>query len=565
MEGMTPAFTVSEPELRGQLSNLQGLLALVMLMTESGDEGRILHLAATAVPSLARCRLAGVRLFDTGWHATDAMGAGADALADLDAQLEDRAGPGLAVDVLGASWGFAYPLRSLDGLFGYVVVAATAPPAKAEQFLLQVLAQQTGIALANARLHARERKSAEELQVLNAQLTDTVAALRRSTEIHERLTRAAAAAEGVEAIARAVHELTALPVAIEDGYGNLLAWSGPDQPLPKIGPRIREHTMRRSLAAGRPTRWGPWLLIVAKPPANLIGVIALLDPRALAGEQEQVALEHGATVLAIELVRLASVAETEIRLRRNLVDQLLTGTDDPTVLTRALALGYDLDRAHRVVVVEPADGDLDLETLFDAVQRAARDAELGTLVSLHGRCVVVISEADPSARQRNAFRATLDHRIHGARFRVGVGSPCERPAELPRSFHEAELALKLGRAAGARDVVMYDELGVYRMFAELDDEQAVERFARHWLGALVDYDRKRRSELVLTLSAYLECGGGYDATAAELAMHRSTLKYRLQRIREISGHDLSDPDTRFNLQLAARAWNTLRALSGERT
>jgi DNA-binding PucR family transcriptional regulator len=38
------------------------------------------------------------------------------------------------------------------------------------------------------------------------------------------------------------------------------------------------------------------------------------------------------------------------------------------------------------------------------------------------------------------------------------------------------------------------------------------------------------------------------------------LKYRLQRIGEISGHDLSDPDTSFNLQLAIRAWHTLAAL-----
>ena len=43
-------------------------------------------------------------------------------------------------------------------------------------------------------------------------------------------------------------------------------------------------------------------------------------------------------------------------------------------------------------------------------------------------------------------------------------------------------------------------------------------------------------------------------------MHRNTLKYRLQRIRQITGHDLSDPETCFNLQLATRAWQTITAL-----
>jgi DNA-binding PucR family transcriptional regulator len=68
---------------------------------------------------------------------------------------------------------------------------------------------------------------------------------------------------------------------------------------------------------------------------------------------------------------------------------------------------------------------------------------------------------------------------------------------------------------------------------------------------------------VLTLGLYLARGGNYDATAGALKVHRSTLKYRLQRIREISGHDITDPDTAFNLQLASRARHTLAAVRGE--
>jgi DNA-binding PucR family transcriptional regulator len=67
----------------------------------------------------------------------------------------------------------------------------------------------------------------------------------------------------------------------------------------------------------------------------------------------------------------------------------------------------------------------------------------------------------------------------------------------------------------------------------------------------------------VTLTEYLERGGSYDATARSLAVHRSTLKYRLRRIREISGHDLGDPEVQFNLQLAVRAWRTMRAVRGE--
>ena len=77
-------------------------------------------------------------------------------------------------------------------------------------------------------------------------------------------------------------------------------------------------------------------------------------------------------------------------------------------------------------------------------------------------------------------------------------------------------------------------------------------FVREWLGSLLDYDARRKAELVHTLTQYLEHGGNYDATAAELSVHKSTLKYRLQRIRDLTGLELNDPDVHFNLQLATR-------------
>jgi DNA-binding PucR family transcriptional regulator len=91
---------------------------------------------------------------------------------------------------------------------------------------------------------------------------------------------------------------------------------------------------------------------------------------------------------------------------------------------------------------------------------------------------------------------------------------------------------------------------------------SVERFVRTWLGPLLDYDARKPADLVPTLTRFLELGQAYDATSEALAIHRSTLKYRLQRIREISQRDLSDPDTQFNFQLATRAWQTLVALRG---
>lgn len=137
--------------------------------------------------------------------------------------------------MLGAPWASAYPMRSIAGPLGYMVVRAEREPGVDGQFLAQVMAQQTGVAVSNAQLHARERATALELARTNEALQDTVATLRRGMQIHERLTRVAAAGEGSAGIADALHGLTGLPVAVEERYGNLSAWAGPGKLSPYPG------------------------------------------------------------------------------------------------------------------------------------------------------------------------------------------------------------------------------------------------------------------------------------------------------------------------------------------
>lgn len=555
----------AELSLRHQLARLQGLLALSMLMTERGDEREIVHLATTAVPSLAACRIEGVYLLGTGWRATAGSCSRPEARADLLAQLTQLRSTGGSVTIRHEGWGWAFPLRSSEGHFGYLMIAADGPPPEPELFLLRVLAQQTGIALANARLLARQRAVAVELRRTNTALAETVDKLERKTAIHDRLTRVALGCDGQQGIARAVHELTGFPVTVEDRHGNRLAWAGPGPAPPhtKDSPGDRERVLERAVREGRPIRTDGRLLVVARPREDVLGVLSLIDPAGRAGEPENVALEHGATVLAVELARLQSLAETELRLGMDLVAELIAGArDGDAALAKARALGYDLERPHHVLVVEGRGPGDDQEGFAHAVRRAARTLVTGSLLLPRADAVLVLAP-DPSedGTRWERFRAGVLAEAGGGRCRVGVGGRCHRVADFPRSHREARLALRLQDATeGCGQAVVYDQLGVYQLLSEVEDRGGVERFVRRWLGDLLDYDARRRSELVLTLSRYLEHGGSYDATAAALAVGRSTLKYRLQRIRATSGHDLSNPDTRFNLQLATRAWCTLLAL-----
>jgi DNA-binding PucR family transcriptional regulator len=108
----------------------------------------------------------------------------------------------------------------------------------------------------------------------------------------------------------------------------------------------------------------------------------------------------------------------------------------------------------------------------------------------------------------------------------------------------------------------FDDLGLYRILRPGNDLRELEGFVREWLGQLIDYDARHDTELVETLSRYFDCGGNYDDAAAALTVHRSTLRDRLRRIREISDRDLADADTRLDLQVATRVWKII--LGGRR-
>jgi signal transduction histidine kinase len=144
-------------DLRAQLSSLQSLLTLSKLMGHSGDQQRIVELAGTAVPSLSHCQLVGVWLTRAGWGLVGPAGRDADAMSELAGGL-GRHGGAVAWSAMASGWVWAYPMRSAAaGHAGLLVVAAAGEPPAAERFVLQALAQQTGVALVTAQLQADER------------------------------------------------------------------------------------------------------------------------------------------------------------------------------------------------------------------------------------------------------------------------------------------------------------------------------------------------------------------------------------------------------------------------
>jgi DNA-binding PucR family transcriptional regulator len=189
-----------------------------------------------------------------------------------------------------------------------------------------------------------------------------------------------------------------------------------------------------------------------------------------------------------------------------------------------------------------------------------RRLDVATLVVGRANYIVVIAyrEADWAKLQ-----AGITSQLPGGTCQLAVGSLHPNAWQVAASYREAQFVANLpSSAAGhpAAPVLLFDSLGVYRMLSSVTDPAGIEAFMKDQLGTLLDYDKRHHSDLLGTLAQYFDSGSNIDQAAARLSIHRSTVKYRLKRVRELLGQDLNDGSTRLDLHLATRVWLTLESL-----
>ncbi|MDP9365697.1 MAG: helix-turn-helix domain-containing protein, partial [Chloroflexota bacterium] len=144
-----------------------------------------------------------------------------------------------------------------------------------------------------------------------------------------------------------------------------------------------------------------------------------------------------------------------------------------------------------------------------------------------------------------------------------MGTPRAGLQGIRRSHQEARQALALGRRLhGPGHLTRFDDLGVYRLIFAAEGLPELRGLHEETLGPLLAYDRQNNAELIRTLDALFAARGSPKEAAALLGVHRNTVLYRLDRVREITGYDLDDANLRLRLQLALHVHLALFAGDG---
>ncbi|MCU0314643.1 MAG: helix-turn-helix domain-containing protein [Solirubrobacteraceae bacterium] len=292
------------------------------------------------------------------------------------------------------------------------------------------------------------------------------------------------------------------------------------------------------------------------------------------GEADPVLLRLVLTLVASEVERLraperASAEAAEAFLRALLGRELL---EAGVVLARAEELGLDLADGASVLVVRAhalvAADEGRRARVLALVERAARAAVPGAIAALTDRHelpgdeVVTLlpgGSAEVAERAADGVRRELQAGLSGHTFTIGRSRPCADAGELHRAANEALLAANVAEGDPERPVLAFEETGAYRLLlsAMAEDPAELQRFYAETVEPLVAYDEQYETDLVTTVTAFLEADGNIAGTAQRLFTHRHTIRYRLERVRELSGLDVGSTDGREKLSLGLKAMRVL--------
>jgi sugar diacid utilization regulator len=300
------------------------------------------------------------------------------------------------------------------------------------------------------------------------------------------------------------------------------------------------------------------------------------------GELSPALMRLVTTLVASEVERVRAPARATQAATAALVHALLAreAGDREEAVARGREVGLELEEGGCVVIARAhahvAAHEGWRSRVLAVAERGARAAAPGTAAALAARetpaaeVVLVVPGADDAVARRVADGVLRELRsgLPGHTFALGVSRGAADPLELARAGNEALLAANVAEGDPERPVLAFEETGAYRLLlsAMSEDPAELQRFYAETVEPLAAYDEQYDTDLVHTVEAFLDNDGNVAGTAQKLFTHRHTIRYRLERVRELSGLDVGSTDGREKLSLGLKAMRVLGvAAPGGRT
>jgi GAF domain-containing protein len=405
--------------------------------------------------------------------------------------------------------------------------------------------------------------------------------MRRAAALDDRLTRLVLDGASLTDIVVAVAELLGKPCAVHGADLRRMAAAAPPAVDAQVVPRLldrerRDHPMVRralaSLAGRRSGIVGPlpevglaqrFLVAPVVAGGERLGYLVIMEYGRRFGRLDAHVAVRAATTIGIGLAAERRVAAAEWDARASLAFDLVRRAQDVASLQRrAEHVGIDLYAPHVLCIVGARDPDAvsppDVASVAAAIGEAAGEGPLLATGAPEGVIAIVPLPDDRPALEavasaRGAIERGLDALGCADGIAAAVSTRCTEPGHYERAYREARQVMSCVRTFAGADgpvVLTADDLGPGRLFLAANDRAEADRYAQDTLGPLLADDEAMR-DLLSTLRTFFDCSRSVRRAAVALGIHENTIRYRLARIKELTGLGVAtDSDDQLAAQLA---------------
>ena len=285
-------------------------------------------------------------------------------------------------------------------------------------------------------------------------------------------------------------------------------------------------------------------------------------------------IESASTTVALSILQELSIKEVEIRYRSEFFEDLISidTKRKKKALERARFFNLQMDNYYLIEVmsfkhrneIEGAELLIDyiqefLNPIVSTIEELMDYLNLSGIVSTKGNGVQILLNFTESTQIVNRIKEfnnliveSISNKFSKLEIKIGVGRVYKSLDNVDKSFQEAVRTVRIGKAIACKEIITFDELGIFKILSQDSLAEELEDFYNSTLKPLVDYDEKKSTELVKTLDVYFKNNCNLTRISEQMFAHYNTILYRINRICEITNMDLENPNHRLNLEIAIK-------------
>lgn len=412
-------------------------------------------------------------------------------------------------------------------------------------------------------------------QILRNLINHQFHLLEYSERIYNKLTQMVLNNSGLDAIAQSLVEMIQRPVLFFDLFYNTMVSALPEGVTIENWKDINVLLQKSPSYPGSKSRVvytkdkKQLILNPITTGSNILGYLCVINKNSPLEEMDKIAIGHAATLAALIMLKESAVKETENQLKEYFLEETLKGNiiSPQILLKKAAALGYDCKSGYHILLINFVNWHKITETMKDREIHCLKNSILLVLehcISQHGisylhkfthnNLLLLIQVKNHTSVNKivNIAKQIKDMIVSKNKdldFISGISSYYIKLENIESAHQESIRALEIGKKFN-NSITLFSEIEIYNLFYEIADKKFSKIFYQETLGILLKYDYEHNTNLVNTLEKYFQCNYNLQETASSLYIHRHTLKYRLQRIKEISGLDPQKYEDRLKLQIA---------------